>query len=278
MRQAIKLGGLVALIVLLLPPAASAQTNPYGDWKAVFTGPLETKPKPFSEVTFSIRPTASGLEVTAQAGYWPGQLDISDVTLRGNRVSFIGTGRKGWGTGIGGVMTYHCCPRLSFDGIIQGDAMTLTLTQGRLLSPMKATRVPISEPQPLYVFSPGVFPKVRRSEPVGVLEGAGTRVTLTAVAADPPYSAHPVVRAVQIDFNKNGTAKTLVIERTDIDALRRALPTATNRSVRQQDIEECGLIANSAKGLIMCAHQLNGTADDLDALLARAAKILDSSF
>jgi len=29
---------------------------------------------------------------------------------------------------------------------------------------------------------------------------------------------------------------------------------------------------------MMCAHQLYGTADDLDALLARAAKILDSSF
>ena len=250
MRHAIKLGVLVALIVLL-PPAVSAQTNPYGDWKAVFTGPLETKPKPFSEVTFSIRPTASGLEATAQAGYWPGQLDISEVTLRGNRVSFIGTGRKGWGTGTGGVMTYHCCPKLSFDGIIQGHEMTLTLTQGTLQSPMKATRV---------------------------LEGPGARVTLTALTADPPFPSHPLVRAVQIDFNQKGTAKTLMIEKTDIEALRRALPVTGNRSARPIDIEECGVIANSASGLTVCAHQLNGTADDLAALLARAAKILDSSF
>jgi hypothetical protein len=82
MRHAIKLGGLVALIVLLLPPAASAQTNPYGDWKAVFVGPIETQHKPFAEVTFSIQPAPSGVEIIAQAGHWPGQ---SDVLIRWGR-------------------------------------------------------------------------------------------------------------------------------------------------------------------------------------------------
>jgi hypothetical protein len=278
MRYAIKVGVLVALAVLLLPSDVAAQANPYGDWKAVFTGPLYTRPKPFSEVTFSIRPAAGGPEVTAQAGYWPGQMDISDVTLRGNRVTFVGTGRKGWGIGSGGTMTYHCCPRMSFDGSIQGDEMTLTMTGLGLQSPMKATRVPESEPLSLYVFYAMAYPKARRSEPVGVLEGAGVRVTLTAGAFENPYYASHLRRGVRIDFNDKGTARTLMIEQTDIEALRRALPTTGNRGARTMDIEGCGAIANSARGLNMCAHQLNGTVDDLDALLARSQKVLDSSF
>ena len=124
-----KLSRLAIVALALLTSSLSAQTptSPVGNWKAVFTGPIGPRPKMVAEITFSIQSTPAGLTGTAQAESWPGDLEVSDLKFEGNRLRFTGIGKKGWSTGIGGVTTQHCCPKLKFDGTIEGDKMTLML-------------------------------------------------------------------------------------------------------------------------------------------------------
>jgi hypothetical protein len=120
---------LAALTVVLLPLTLSAQMNAVGDWKAIFVGPIGPRPKMVDAVTFSIRMTPDGLTGTSRASNWPGDLDVSDVKLEGDRLTFTGTGKRGWSTQFaGGPIEDHCCPKLVFDGTIRGDQMTLTMT------------------------------------------------------------------------------------------------------------------------------------------------------
>jgi hypothetical protein len=115
------------LTALLLPVAVSAQTTAVETWKAVFVGPKDHRPKMMSGATFKISQLASGLTVSSartDGTGWPGELDVSDVKLDGGRVSFIGTGRRGWT--VNGAP--HCCPRLVFVGTASGDEMRLTMT------------------------------------------------------------------------------------------------------------------------------------------------------
>jgi hypothetical protein len=140
---------LAVLVLLSLALSAQPAADPVGNWKAVFTGPIGPRPKMVAEITFSIRSTPDGLKGAARASNWPGELEVSDIKFAGNRLSFTGTGSKGWSTGIGGVVTHHCCPRLKFDGTIDGDVMTLMLNWGSTENddplkpplPMEAKRV-----------------------------------------------------------------------------------------------------------------------------------------
>jgi hypothetical protein len=80
-------------------------------------------------VRFTIQETPTGLTGTALAGSWPGDLDLSDVKLVGDRLTFTGTGKKGWSTQLGNSPRVdHCCPKLVFDGTIKRDEMKLTMT------------------------------------------------------------------------------------------------------------------------------------------------------
>ena len=120
---------LAALALVLLSLTISAQTNAVGDWKAVFVGPIGPRPIMFDAVTFSIQVTPSGFTGTARAGDWPGDLDVSAMKLEGDRLTFTGTGKKGWSTRFaGGPREDHCCPKLVFAGTIRGDEMKLTMT------------------------------------------------------------------------------------------------------------------------------------------------------
>ena len=119
--------GIGALVLLTSSLSAQTTATPFGTWKAVFVGPIGPRPKMVAEITFSIQSTPNGLTGTAQASSWPGELEVSDLKFEGSRLSFTGTGKKGWSTGIGGVTTQHCCPKLKFDGTIRGDEMSLML-------------------------------------------------------------------------------------------------------------------------------------------------------
>jgi hypothetical protein len=152
MRNALRFA---ALALVVLPFRLAAQSTPVGDWKAVFVGPVDDRPKMVDAVTFSILMTPRGLIGTARASAWPGDLDVSDVELDGDRLTFTATGRKGWSTWVAGAPRKdHCCPKLLFVGMIQGDEMTLTMTwqstevgddPNAAALPMKATRV-VPEP------------------------------------------------------------------------------------------------------------------------------------
>jgi hypothetical protein len=136
-----------ALMLALLPSAFSAQANAVGSWKAVFVGPMGPRPKMVKAVTFSIKASADGFTLTARTEPgWPGELDVSDVKLEGDRLSFTGTGKTGW-TESG---QPHCCPKLMFVGTIKGDEMKLKMTwtstegTGRSAQelPMEAKKLP----------------------------------------------------------------------------------------------------------------------------------------
>jgi hypothetical protein len=107
----------------------SAQANPVGSWHAVFVGPMGDRPKIVDAITFSIQSTPAGLTGVARAAEWPGDLVVTDLKFEGNRLSFTGTGKRGWSSSLpGGPMVYHCCPKLVFVGTIQGDEMKLEMT------------------------------------------------------------------------------------------------------------------------------------------------------
>ena len=136
---------LTALALVLLPlttAAQTVQTNPVGEWRAVFVGPLDDRPKMVDAVTFSIRTTSDGLTGTAQAGQWPGSLEISDVKVAGDRLTFTAIGKEGYRTSSGGKFEEHCCPKLVFTGTIDGDQMKLTLDWQSTEHPSNPVRRP----------------------------------------------------------------------------------------------------------------------------------------
>jgi hypothetical protein len=138
---------MAAILGSLMPSIAASQT-PVGHWQAVFTGPINERPKPLWKVVFSIAYSPTGLIVNAKGVGWPSVLHVTDVSNDGNRLHFVGTGNEGSTMCMGGVCKTSCCPTLTFDGTIDGDRMTLTLrwgstnnpNEGRPL-PMEATRL-----------------------------------------------------------------------------------------------------------------------------------------
>jgi hypothetical protein len=76
-------------------------------------------------VPFSIRDTPNGLAGSARAGSWPGDLEVSDSTVSGDRVSFAGTSKLWWRAMHDGVFAEFCCPKLIFEGNMRGDEIDL---------------------------------------------------------------------------------------------------------------------------------------------------------
>ena len=109
----------------------------FSTWEAVFTGPVGPRPKMFGKVLLDVKAEDGRITGTAEAGKWPGLAPISEGTIDGNRVSFTVIGQRGSTTGF---------PRMVFEGTVQGDKMTLTMTWGFVGSdktrdlPMEATR------------------------------------------------------------------------------------------------------------------------------------------
>jgi hypothetical protein len=127
MRTIPRLAALLAVLLLAGTAGTPAQSSVVGDWEAVFVGPTPWRPKSFGTVTFSIRDTPNGLAGAAQAGSWPGDLQLSDLTVVGDRISFVGTGKLWWRTMRDGVFTEFCCPKLIFEGKMRDDQIDLTM-------------------------------------------------------------------------------------------------------------------------------------------------------
>jgi hypothetical protein len=138
---------LAVVAVLALSAAPAAQTTVVGTWHAQFVGPIGPRPKMVDAVTFRFQSGPTGLTGTAKAEpEWPGDLDVSAITVDGDHLTFTGTGKVGSSSNG----QYHCCPRLVFDGTIKGNQMALTMTwtstafpnaPAAPAVPMEATRV-----------------------------------------------------------------------------------------------------------------------------------------
>ncbi len=115
-------------VLVLVGVATPAQSPVAGDWKAVFIGPMGPRPKMVDAITFSIRESPNGLMGTARASQWPGDLEVTELKLDGDRLSFTGTGKLGSATVYQGVRTEYCCPKLIFEGNIRGSEIDIALT------------------------------------------------------------------------------------------------------------------------------------------------------
>ena len=147
------LGAMTPFVAILgsfavIGAAQAPQAGLIGNWRAEFTGPMGPRPQMVTDVVFTFRQTSTGLSGTAKTEpEWPGDLDVTEIKVDGDKFSFVGTGRRGWS--VNGEK--HCCPRLTFAGTIKADTMTLTMTwtstenpndpAGRTV-PMEAKRVP----------------------------------------------------------------------------------------------------------------------------------------
>ena len=148
-RAAVLAAILVTVSLALGAQAPQTPAGPLGRWRAEFTGPVETRPQMVSNIDFSIESTPKGLSGSAiTLPEWPGRLEVTEIKVQGDRLSFVGTGKQGSTTGRADEVRYRCCPKLLFVGTVKGDEMVLTLTWTSTASnasarelPMKATRV-----------------------------------------------------------------------------------------------------------------------------------------
>jgi hypothetical protein len=119
----------IAALATAASAHSSAQSAPAGAWKAVFSGPLMSRPKVPAYFELDIRRTDTGVTGSVRANTWPHDGVISDAKIDGNHVTLTSIMEQGsWGTGSGGVMVTHCCPKLIFDGVVDGDQTTMMLT------------------------------------------------------------------------------------------------------------------------------------------------------
>jgi hypothetical protein len=121
---------LVLFAVAFLNAAANDVT---GTWKAVFTGPIGEQPKMVSEMVFNFKVEGSKLTGTAHMAAWPGDAEITDGKIDGDRIMFTVIGKKPWTAGSGGVTTSGY-PKLVFDGSLKGGEIDLKLNWGSVLT------------------------------------------------------------------------------------------------------------------------------------------------
>ena len=77
---------------LVRAPKATTGDAVDGVWNAVFTGPMGERPKMVSEIDFALDSNGGALTGTVHAAYWPGDGDVSDGKVDGDRISFTMTG------------------------------------------------------------------------------------------------------------------------------------------------------------------------------------------
>ena len=71
-------------------------TDLKGTWKAMFTGPIDERPKTVSEITFTLNSTESKITGTAHLGNWPGEVELVDGKIDDDRITFTAVGKSAW--------------------------------------------------------------------------------------------------------------------------------------------------------------------------------------
>jgi hypothetical protein len=135
----IHLGGAVMksmCFVLCLFAGASLNavaTDFAGTWKAVFTGPMEERPKMVSEMVFDFKVDAAKLTGMAHMAAWPGDAEISNGKIDGDRITFTVIGKLPWKSTSAGV-SVSGYPKLVFDGVLKDHIISLKLNWGSILT------------------------------------------------------------------------------------------------------------------------------------------------
>jgi|ERR1051326_8675642 hypothetical protein len=124
----------VALILSAVSFLNAAANDFNGTWKAVFIGPEGERPKMVSEMVFNFKVDGSKVTGMAHMAAWPGDAEISDGKIDGNRITFTVIGKRPWTAGSGGVVTTSGYPKLVFAGTLKGGEMDLKLNWGSILT------------------------------------------------------------------------------------------------------------------------------------------------
>jgi hypothetical protein len=110
----------VAVVLFAFVVDVAGQSAVSGRWSAIYAGPRESQPLTIAEVVLDLSADGTTLTGTAEIGSWPGLAPITDGWIEGPRISFTWTGRNPSSGGY---------PRAIFVGTIQGDSITLKMTQ-----------------------------------------------------------------------------------------------------------------------------------------------------
>ena len=115
--------------ILSAVPFLNASANDFnGTWKAVFIGPAGARPRMPSEMVFNFNVDGSKVTGVAHMGSWPGDAEISDGKIDGDRITFTVIGKHPW-TGSNG----SGYPKLAFAGTLKGGSMDIKLNWGSIM-------------------------------------------------------------------------------------------------------------------------------------------------
>jgi len=117
----------LAFILSAAPFLYAAANDFNGTWKALFIGPEGERPKMVSEMVFNFKVHGSKVTGMAHMAAWPGEAEISDGKIDGDRITFTVIGKRPWMAGSGGVVTTSGYPKLVFAGTLKGGEVDLKL-------------------------------------------------------------------------------------------------------------------------------------------------------
>jgi len=83
-------------------------------------------------MVFIFRVDGNKLTGIAHMSYWPGDTDITDGKVDGDRISFTALGKLPWGSTSNGV-TQGGYPKLRFDGLLTEGVITFKLDWGSMM-------------------------------------------------------------------------------------------------------------------------------------------------
>ena len=122
-------------LVLSAVAFLNATANDFnGIWKAVFTGPIGERPKMVAEMVFNIKVDGRKVTGLAHMDAWPGDAEITDGKIDGDRITFTVIGKLPWTAGVGGVVTSSGYPKLVFNGSLKDGGRNLKLNWGSILT------------------------------------------------------------------------------------------------------------------------------------------------
>jgi hypothetical protein len=111
---------LIWAVILLVAAAVAASPDAItGTWQLDAKGPNDRRLKTVGTIVLDLKVSGDTVSGMAHIGSWPGDAPIADGKIDGDRVTFSATGHLNSSSGI---------PTCKFTGIVQGDAMNLTMT------------------------------------------------------------------------------------------------------------------------------------------------------
>jgi hypothetical protein len=111
----------LALILMATVALYASDTDVTGTWKAVFVGPMGERPKMFTKVMLDLKVDGNKLTGMAHIKGWPGDAEITDGKIDGDRFSF---------TTIGTLSSSSGYPKMRYVGTLTGKEMKLTMFMG----------------------------------------------------------------------------------------------------------------------------------------------------